>query len=236
MKTQGIRENGDPAQLKRPTWSALTTRHAGIALDNGLARRYPPDVSPMSAVREVSDASLRDLAGLLPPGDIVGVFSAEPVGSTRDLCVVMHKFVDQMVYEASEGTPVASEVDELAPADVPEMMHLADLTKPGPFAPRTIELGPYIGIRDGGRLVAMAGERLRFDGYTEISAVCSHPDHRGRGYSTLLVNTLMRQILDRGDIPFLHVFDDNTKAIALYRKLGFAKRCSFTVTVLKRET
>ena len=236
MKTEGIRENGDPAQLKRPTWSALTTRHASFALGNGLARRYPPDISPMSAVREVSEGSLQDLAGLLPPGDIVGVFSAEPVGSTRDLSVIIHKFVDQMVYEASEGTPTASEVDELTPADVPEMMHLAELTKPGPFAVRTIALGSYIGIRDGGQFVAMAGERLRFDGFTEISGVCSHPDHRGRGYPSLLVSTLMRQILDRGDTPFLHVFNDNTRAIALYRKLGFAKRRSFTVTVLKRET
>ncbi len=236
MKADSIRTDGDPRQLERPIWSALTTQHASFALGNGLARRYPPDVSPMSAVREVSDASIRDLAGLLAPGDIVGLFSAEPVAATRDLTVMLHKFVDQMVYEGSEAAPTAGVVAKLAPADVPEMMHLAELTKPGPFAARTIALGSYIGIRDGGQLVAMAGERMRFDGFTEISAVCSHPDHRGRGYSSLLVGTLMRQILDRGDIPFLHVFDDNTKAAALYRKLGFAKRRSITVTVLRRET
>jgi predicted GNAT family acetyltransferase len=116
------------------------------------------------------------------------------------------------------------------------MMHLVELTKPGPFAARTIALGSYIGIRDGGQLVAMAGERLRFDGFTEISGVCSHPDHRRRGYPSLLVSTLMRQILDRGDTPFLHIFNDNTTAAALYRKLGFSPRRSFTVTVLRRET
>ena len=97
MKTEGVYTAGDPAQLERPTWSALTTRHASFALGNGLARRYPPDISPMSAVREVSEGSLQDLAALLAPGDIVGLFSAEPVAATRDLTVMFHKFVDQMI-------------------------------------------------------------------------------------------------------------------------------------------
>ena len=111
----------------------------------------------------------------------------------------------------------------LTPADVPEMLHLAELTKPGPFAARTIALGSYVGIRSGGRLVAMAGERI-IDGFTEISAVCSHPDYRARGFSSLLVITLMRQILERSETPFLHVFDYNTSATALYRKLGFPRQ------------
>jgi ribosomal protein S18 acetylase RimI-like enzyme len=108
------------------------------------------------------------------------------------------------------------------------------LTKPGPFAQRTIVLGSYVGIRSGDQLVAMAGERMRFDGFTEISAVCTHPDHRGRGHAVLLVSALMRSILARGETPFLHIFSDNTSAAALYRKLGFTYRRSLTVTVLKR--
>jgi predicted GNAT family acetyltransferase len=111
---------------------------------------------------------------------------------------------------------------------------LAELTKPGPFAQRTIVLGSYIGIRSGDQLVAMAGERMRFDGFTEISAVCTHPAHRGRGHAVLLVGTLMRSILARGKTPFLHIFSDNTSAAALYRKLGFTYRRSLTVTVLQR--
>jgi len=114
------------------------------------------------------------------------------------------------------------------------MMHLVELTKPGPFAARTIALGSYIGIRQGGQLVAMAGERMRFDGFTEISAVCTHPDHRGRGHAFFLVGTLMRSILERGETPFLHIYSDNTSAAALYRKLGFTYRRSIAVTVLKR--
>jgi predicted GNAT family acetyltransferase len=128
----------------------------------------------------------------------------------------------------------AGEHETLTPADVPEMMQLVELTKPGPFLPRTIELGSYIGIRSDGRLIAMAGERMRFPGFTEISAVCTHPDRRGRGHSTSLVHIMMRAILDRGETPFLHVFKENTRAAALYDKLGFVRRRSLAVTVLKR--
>jgi hypothetical protein len=108
------------------------------------------------------------------------------------------------------------------------------LTKPGPFAARTIELGSYIGVRSGSHLVAMAGERMRFDGFTEISAVCTHPDHRGRGHARLLVRALMRDIVARGETPFLHIYSENAGAAALYRGLGFRYLRSLTVTVLKR--
>jgi predicted GNAT family acetyltransferase len=142
--------------------------------------------------------------------------------------------VEQMVYEWTEAAPIIGKYVNLTPADVPEMMHLVELTKPGPFSARTIVLGSYIGIRNGGQLVAMAGERMRFDGFTEISAVCTHPDYRGRGHSSLLVGTLMRQILERSETPFLHVYSDNTRAAAFYNKLGFTHRRSIAVTVLRR--
>ena len=224
-----------PKQLERPIWSALTTAHASFALGNDLARRYPPAISPMAAVREISDACLQDLARLLAPGEAVGLFSGEAVDGGDCLDVVAQKVVDQMVYDSPQTAPICGEFRNLAPADVPEMLNLAELTKPGPFGARTIVLGAYIGIRSGGQLVAMAGERLKFDGYTEISAVCSHPNHRSRGHSSSLVRTLMHQILSRGEIPFLHVYNDNTKAAALYIKLGFTHLRSFTVTVLRRE-
>ena len=197
----------DPKQLERPIWSALTTTHASFALGNDLARRYPPDISPMAAVRDVSeDSCLQSLTELLAPGDVVGLFSTEPVHADRNLAVIAQKFVDQMVYERGGAAPISEAVVNLTPADVPEMLHLAELTKPGPFAAGTIALGSYVGIRSGGQLVAMAGERMKFDGFTEISAVCSHPDYRARGFSSLLVSTLMRQILERSETPFLHVF------------------------------
>jgi ribosomal protein S18 acetylase RimI-like enzyme len=225
---------GDSRQLERPPWSALTTTHSGFALRNDLACRYQPEIAPMAGVREVSEACLDALAALMAPGDIVGLFDAMPVPPGRDLAVLMHKAIEQMVYAGSEIAPVAGEFVSLTPADVPAMMQLVELTKPGPFAQRTIVLGSYIGIRSGDQLVAMAGERMRFDGFTEISAVCTHPAHRGRGHAVLLVGTLMRSILARGKTPFLHIFSDNTSAAALYRKLGFTYRRSLTVTVLQR--
>jgi len=224
----------DPMQLERPPWSALTTTHTRFALGNDLARRYPPDVAPMAAIRDVTEECLGALSVLMQPGDLVGLFDAKPVAGTKDLGVIAHKTIEQMVYEGSTPMPVDDGHATLTPADVPEMMRLVELTKPGPFFVRTIELGSYIGIRSGGQLVAMAGERMRFGGFTEISAVCTRPDHRGRGHASVLVRTLMRDILDRGETPFLHIFSDNTQAASLYGQLGFARRRSLTVTVLKR--
>lgn len=200
--------DADRTQLERPPWSALTTTHARFALGNDLARRYQPDVAPIAAVREVSDACLQALAALMKPGEAVGLFSAEPVSAHRDLKAIAHKTVEQMVLEGNKGAPIAGGYENLGPADVPEMMKLVELTKPGPFAARTIALGSYIGIRSDGQLVAMAGQRIRFDGFTEISAVCTHPDYTARGHASFLVEALTQNILARGETPFLHIYSD----------------------------
>lgn len=220
--------------LERPPWSALTTTQAGFALGNDLARRYPPDIAPMAAIREIFQASLQALAALMKPGDVVGLFSAKPVSDGRELAVINRKDVEQMVYVGSTPEPAGCHHVTLTADDVPEMMRLAELAKPGPFGVRTIALGCYIGLRRDGQLVAMAGERMRFDGFTEISAVCTHPGHRRRGYSSLLVGALTRNILQRGETPCLHIYRDNTGAANLYRQLGFMHRRSIAVTVLKR--
>jgi predicted GNAT family acetyltransferase len=235
VTTEHVIAGADPRQLERPVWSALTTTHARFAIGNDRARRYRPDMAPMCSVAEINDACMDALTALMAPGDIVGLFNAEPVAARPGLTTVVVKFVHQMVYDRDNAEPAAGAITTLTPADVPEMLELVELTKPGPFAPRTIALGTYIGIRSGGRLIAMAGERMRFDGFTEVSGVCTHPDHRGRGHSSLLVNILVRQILERGERPFLHVFDDNTRAAALYGKLGFSHRRTIAVTVLQRE-
>jgi len=229
-----VQTRADRRLLDRPPWSALTTTHSRFALGDGLARRYRPDVAPMAALREDSPECLQALHGLMQGGDVVGLFSSEPVAASGNLKLIAHKGLEQMIYEGGKPPPAGHEYEALTPDDVPEMMQLAKLTQPGPFAVRTIELGGYIGMRCGGQLVAMAGERMRFGGFTEISAVCTHPDHRGRGHASALVRVLMRNILDRGETPFLHIFTDNTRARALYRQLGFSHRRSLTVTILKR--
>ena len=119
--------------------------------------------------------------------------------------------------------------------DVPAMMELTALTKPGPFSAWTHELGTFLGIRVDGQLVAMAGERMKPAQYTEITAVCVHPSHRGRGYGQMLLSAISRQIVSRGKIPFLHVFTSNHSAIALYRRQGMEIRRRLHVTVLKKE-
>jgi predicted GNAT family acetyltransferase len=227
--------HSDAHPLDRPPWSALTSSHAAFSAGNELARRYRPEFSPLSAVREVSAPCLQALSALMQPGEIFGVFSDAPVAASGDLVEVAHKPLEQFVYGGREVESPREEFARLTDADVPEMMALAKLTEPGPFAVRTIALGDYLGIRSGGRLVAMAGERMKFPGFTEISAVCTHPDHRGRGFAEALVRTLMRNILGRGEAPFLHIFSDNAAARALYVKLGFAHRRALVVSVLKRE-
>ena len=203
--------------------------HANFALGGDLARRYPAKIAPMAGVREISNASLNALAALI----VVGLFGPEPVSEAGDLLVVSHKHI-QMICDRQDNSPQTGPVTELTPADVPDMLHLVELTKPGPFSAGAIMLGSYLGIRCAGKLIAMAGERMRFDGFTEISAVCTHPGYRGCGYASSLVRALVRQIITRGETPFLHLYSDNTIAAALYTKLGFALQRRLIVTVLRR--
>jgi predicted GNAT family acetyltransferase len=132
---------------------------------------------------------------------------------------------------SSENTPA---LVELGTQDSPEMIELTALTKPGPFGPRTHELGTYLGIRLQGKLVAMAGERLKVPGHTEVSAVCTHPEHTGKGYAAVLMAEVMRRIRKRGETPFLHVRADNERAIKIYKRLGFRERKLGHFAVLRK--
>lgn len=141
----------------------------------------------------------------------------------------------QMIWSGSVDGCDESQVEQLSIADADEMLALTQLTKPGPFGKRTSELGAYLGIRDRGRLVAMAGERLRVPGFTEVSAVCTHPEFQGRGYARLLISAVIRRITERGDTPFLHVAQVNTRAIRVYEDLGFKTRILQTAVGLRRD-
>jgi predicted GNAT family acetyltransferase len=166
--------------LDNAIWFSLTTRHSDIAEGNGRARRYPIRVSPLGAIQDASDASFDALAALLRPGEEIALGSPTEIVPVGGLEAFARMTLRQMVRSSVSRPITAHHVIPLGAADVADMLALVEITRPGPFRSRTHELGQYFGIRVEGRLVAMAGERLRPVGHTEISAVCTHPDYRGR--------------------------------------------------------
>jgi len=226
----------DMHPLNAVIWRALTSVQESLAEGDERARRYPSDVAPFAATVDAEPASFRSLLSLVGGDDQIALFTTEEVEPHPAFSVVQRDLVDQMVLEdtgACDARPGAP-IEALGVADVAEMQALAKVTQPGPFGPRTIELGHYIGVRQRGVLIGMAGERMRLDGFTEISAVCVEPAHRGRGFATELVGSLASSIEARSEIPFLHVFSSNHAAIALYRKLGFTLRRQMHLAVLRR--
>jgi predicted GNAT family acetyltransferase len=162
------------------------------------------------------------------------MFTPEPVVPSESLEIVMAAFGEQMIGAPTEFDGPMPEIVRLGDNDAPEMRALVELTRPGPFGPRTHQLGRFFGIRVDGRLAAMTGERMTPGNHTEITAVCVHPDFRGRRYAQALLAHVSRQIVARGEIPFLHVFAENAPAIALYKRQGMAIRRRLHVTVLGR--
>lgn len=221
--------------LDRPIWNALNGRHAGLALGDDRARRYPPDVSPFAAARDLGPDSQSALSALLPlDGSLVQLEAAGDHGAPPGAVIEKQAQAVQLVARDLQRGLADDRVRPLGDADAPEMLALATLTEPGPFRADTHIFGGFIGIREQGRLAAMAGERLKPDGFTEVSGVCTHPDFRGRGYAGLLSCIVANRIAARGETPFLHAYADNDPAIRLYESLGFAIRATMTVTVLRR--
>jgi predicted GNAT family acetyltransferase len=210
--------------LDRPIWTALTTRQAVLALEAGGVRRYDPAFAPFAASAEGTTQSLAGLAELVPEGGQIYLQQAEPILPPPGFQRLWARPTVQMVAEHMAAPSNGIAMEELTDADAPEMLALAILTKPGPFASRTHELGRFVGVRRDGQLVAMAGERMKADAFTEVSGVCTHPDHRGKGYAADLMRAVASAILARGETPFLHAFADNTGAISLYERLGFVVR------------
>jgi ribosomal protein S18 acetylase RimI-like enzyme len=226
--------------LDNPIWTALTTRQVQFAQSCDLARRFAPEVSPLGALREPSQDGFDSLARLQNGVGATALFLKPPVELPAGWTILHQAPLLQMVQ--ANGKATAEELNksardwiELTQTDTPEMVALTELTKPGPFSARTRELGNYIGIRRNGALAAMAGERLRVPGYTEVSAVCTHPDFTGQGLAAGLMGVLVEQIRSRGETPFLHVRQDNERAIELYRRLGFAERLLGQLVVVQSD-
>jgi len=221
--------------LDRPVWSALSTRQAGLALGDGRALRLDPAYGLFAAAADAGADSLAALGGLLPLEGVVWSVEAEEPPPPPDAAIVQRAAVNQMVALELRAPPQPDrEIVRLGEADAAEMRALAHLTEPGPFFERTHQLGDFIGIRMGGVLAAMAGERLKPEGFTEVSGVCTHPDHRGHGYAAVLTHAVAQAIADRGETPFLHVYAGNTGAIAVYERLGFRLRKAMAMQVLAK--
>jgi ribosomal protein S18 acetylase RimI-like enzyme len=221
----------DESLLDNPIWHSLNSIQRSFNRGVGLAARYPDEVSRFAALERATSEAFRDLASLVQPGEPVALFTAEPPHVPDDWDVLRSRALDQMVCDRLEGDGGPPKI-RLGTDDVPEMLALALATEPGPFSQGTIQMGRYFGIRgEDGRLAAMAGERLRLTGYTEISAVCTDPAFRGRGYARALVASLVAQTLAEGCKPFLHVKTENG-AKGLYEALGFRVRRTIQLTAL----
>ena len=227
--------SGGDARLDNPAYAALSGAHSRFAQRSGRALRYSADVAPLLALpSDASSADWRDAIELLAPGTVAAIIhegSPLPEGMK-----VAQAFELVQMTGGHGGASHDPEAVILGSADVPEMLELARLTDPGPFLKRTIELGRYVGVRRDGDLVAMAGERLHFDGWTEISAVCTAPTYRGQGLASRLVSILVADIQRRSERVFLHVLSHNINAIGLYEELGFRARRGRTISVLTRAT
>jgi predicted GNAT family acetyltransferase len=218
-------------ELDNPVFAALSTVHAGFALRSGRVLRYPADVTPFMALPTDPTVADWEDAAVLVPGDgaVAVTLAAESIPASWH--AIMRFDVVQMTGDAAVGSEDAEAV-ELAESDVPEMLALVEATRPGPFMPRTIELGRYVGFRRDGELIAMAGERFHLDGWTEISAVCTAPSHRGQGLASRLIRTLVSGINARSERPFLHTETRNAGAIRVYEALGFSIRASGSIGVI----
>lgn len=237
MNTPAIDTPATMRWLDRPVWAALTGGNAPFAQGNALALRYPADIAPFAALADETAECFEALAALAGPGSRVALVGPVAVAALNGFAIERHAPIVQMILSGPVpvDAPAGPDHVPLGQADVTEMLDLAGRTRPGPFGARTIELGDYLGIRVDGELVAMAGERMRFDRFVEISAVCVDPAHRGKGYAAVLMMQLARGMQARGQTPILHVFEDNHGAIALYRRLGFRARRTLSLTVLARQ-
>lgn len=222
--------------LDRPAWASLNSHHQRLSLGDDLARRYRPEVNLFASASDDSPQALRALADLVGRGEQVYVLQVPAIAVPEQLRLEKSALGVQMLATRLLGAEAeaADDIVPLTEADAPEMLALARLTEPGPFLRHTHRMGRFLGVRIEGRLAAMAGERFRFPGCTEVSGVCTHPDFRGRGLARRLSTAVAAGIEARGERPFLHAWKSNSAAIALYRSLGFELRTEVNVAVLRR--
>ncbi|THD36524.1 MAG: GNAT family N-acetyltransferase [Sphingomonas sp.] len=222
--------------LDRPVWNALTTGWAHLAEGDDRAWRLDRGHGVFGAAADRSADSLAALAALVPDDGELWMVERADWPAPPGLHVERAAGLVQMVCEQlTRASPPDFDIVNLTEDDADEMLALATLTKPGPYVRHTNRLGHFVGVRRDGALIAMAGERMKLPGWTEVSAVCTHPDHRGRGYAGGLMRTVAARMIARGETPWLTSYATNAGAIALYGSLGFRHRADMTATVLVRD-
>lgn len=221
-------------ELDRPAWASLASRHQAYSEGDAAARRYLPSVVPFAASRDDSSESLEALGALVGPGDSVVLLQADNISLPASLHATTRAAGVQMLAQRPINSFEDPRIERLTRTCSEEMLALASLTKPGPFTLRALDIGRFWGIRENGRLVAMAGERMAQPGFVEISGVCSHPEVRGRGLARLLSCYVAGRVGEQGDSPYLHAYASNKAAIRLYESIGFAVRTAIHVAVVRR--
>lgn len=220
--------------LDNIAWHALSGAQAACATGTAEARRYAPGFSPIVGFPDPAQPRFDVLAPFCERGEHfynVGWSGKAPAGWQIDSETVIVKMLWDAPMPAADEAPDAV---ALGPQHAPQAVELATLTRPGPFGPRTLELGEYFGCFDDGRLIAMAGERMHAGTLREVSGVCTHPDHQGRGLARRLMLMLIRREMLRGETPFLHVMHGNTGARGLYARMGFREYSQSVVRVVSQ--
>lgn len=222
--------------LDNPAWNALNSGNKHLANGNEIAKYFSPEVSPFAGVIENNNENFEILYESIPFDSPVGILSIGELTATGPWNVIERVTGFQMVYKGSGLQPLENNtITLLNQENVPEMLELTGLTKPGPFSVHTIHFGNYEGIFEGGKLVAMAGHRLHCYEYIEISAVCTRPGYTGKGYARQLIQSQIRSIQAKNCVPYLHVKDDNPRAIKIYRDLGFEWRTNISIYILQKK-
>ncbi len=223
------------AALDNPFWAALASRHAGLALRHGEVARYPADVAPFLGVAHAAVAVDAAFEALVPPGDSVYLLGVVPACVPTGWRLDVFAPLAQMIRETPVDMPDGAAVRQLDAGDREDVLALTALVYPHYFRPRTMTLGRYFAVHTDGALAAMAGERLATEEFQEVSAICTHPDHLGRGHAHRLTALLTNDILAQGRIPYLHVSHANARAKALYERIGYRVRRDIGFWSLRRE-